>query len=70
MTCDDALLEFLSRDCKSDKHNECNNKWFGLGFKVLCRCDCHIRKKALEEAPNPATNAAEIIQSPGGRFLR
>jgi len=52
-----VIDSFLSRECKSSLHQDCHGKWYGLGFEVSCSCNCHLNKKALEVAPNPATNA-------------
>jgi hypothetical protein len=64
-----STLDFLNRDCKCNNHDNCVGAWRGLGFEIRCRCNCHLNKKALEVAPNPATNATEIIQSPKEKAL-
>ena len=35
------LLEFISKFCKIDNHNQCSGKWMGLGFTITCTCNCH-----------------------------
>ena len=35
------VLEFQSKYCKKKEHNNCSNKWIGLGFTVTCTCNCH-----------------------------
>lgn len=59
----ESTLDFLSKNCQQDKHQDCGFKWSGLGFEVVCRCLCHSSKKleAIEVTPNPATNAMETV---------
>ena len=37
-------IEFLSRDCKSKNHIDCQKIWAGIGIKVICNCSCHIHE--------------------------
>jgi hypothetical protein len=41
-------LDFLGKECKNNYHYLCDGQWKGLGFKVVCNCECH-RKSLLEE---------------------
>jgi hypothetical protein len=34
-------IDFQSKYCKQKEHNDCSNKWIGLGFTVTCICNCH-----------------------------
>ena len=34
-------IDFQSKYCKQKEHNNCSNKWIGLGFTVTCTCNCH-----------------------------
>jgi hypothetical protein len=43
----EKLLEFCSKDCKNDIHAQCHAIWNGLGFEVICNCNCH--KKNFEK---------------------
>lgn len=43
------LIDFKSKSCKQEQHNGCSNKWNGLGFEVICTCDCH-KKMMLDES--------------------
>lgn len=36
-----SLIEFLSKDCQTDNHNNCHGEWSGFGFKIICRCSCN-----------------------------
>jgi hypothetical protein len=47
----DALIEFLSRQCKTGEHQNCCGKWQGLGFEINCDCTCGHSKNywALEK---------------------
>lgn len=40
-----VILEFMSRECKQNLHNECSSKWEGLGFEIICTCKCSHNKK-------------------------
>lgn len=49
-----CIIEFQSKYCKQKEHNNCSNKWKGLGFEICCNCECH-RKMMLgrdESLPN------------------
>ena len=35
------VLEFRSKHCKINYHNQCSGKWIGLGFTITCTCNCH-----------------------------
>ena len=35
------ILEFQSNQCKKKEHNNCSKQWKGLGFTVICTCNCH-----------------------------
>jgi hypothetical protein len=43
------ILDFQSKYCKKKEHNNCSNRWKGLGFTVICTCTCHkeIDKKNI-----------------------
>jgi hypothetical protein len=38
-------LDFLARECKNDKHSQCDGRWYGLGYEICCSCDCHVRSE-------------------------
>jgi hypothetical protein len=62
-----AIIDFISRDCRSTIHQNCCGIWRGLGFEVLCDCKCHKRKEqqALAEVGGPASNATlSLTQEP------
>ena len=42
------ILEFCSKDCKKNIHIQCHKIWNGLGFDIICNCNCH-KKKMLDE---------------------
>jgi hypothetical protein len=54
-----AIINFISRDCKNAIHQNCCGIWRGLGFEVLCDCKCHKKKEqqALAEVGGPLSNA-------------
>jgi hypothetical protein len=56
-------LDFLSRDCKSNKHHECIGRWDGLGLEIYCYCSCHNNKKgeSIVEV-EVTTNTPRIMQ--------
>jgi hypothetical protein len=46
-----AIIEFVSRECKIGTHRNCRVKWQGLGFEVICRCQCgHKRNSRASES--------------------
>jgi hypothetical protein len=61
-----AIINFISRDCKNTIHQNCCGMWQGLGFEVLCDCKCHKKKEqqqALAEVGGPTSNAHTIVNS-------
>lgn len=42
-------LDFVSRDCRNGSHQYCYGKWEGMGFEIMCICNCghKIRSDAL-----------------------
>ena len=63
-----AIIEFISRDCRNTIHQNCCSIWRGLGFEVLCDCKCHKKKEqqqALAGVVGPETNATvSLTQEP------
>lgn len=57
-------LDFLSRYCKKEEHNECYGVWYGLGIEASCYCKCHgtegERSEASASVEWPLTNAKAI----------
>jgi hypothetical protein len=48
-------LDFISKECKNEKHSFCKYQWEGLGFQIICNCECHDKKIVLgkdEVLPN------------------
>jgi hypothetical protein len=42
---DSSILEFVSRECKTDEHTKCDGRWSGLGFEIVCTCKCgHLKE--------------------------
>jgi hypothetical protein len=60
---DNSLVEFCSKECRSNSHSDCARQWEGFGFIVICSCTCHIKKKklALHLVGGPAGNATGNI---------
>jgi hypothetical protein len=42
-------IDFLSRWCGTGEHSECAGAWQGLGFQVLCNCECHKEKRVVRQ---------------------
>jgi len=60
----DAVVEFISRECKIGQHEKCHGKWQGLGFEINCDCE-HCHKKScwtLEQVEEPFSNTNHTIQ--------
>jgi hypothetical protein len=55
------IIEFVSEECEQGRHNECVQKWSGLGLGLLfiCTCNCGhtLRKKMIEEYRRRQHNA-------------
>jgi hypothetical protein len=41
-----TALDFVSRDCRNETHNSCHGRWEGMGFEVICVCNCGHKLKA------------------------
>lgn len=57
-----TVLDFLSKQCKNNKHCECAGKWNGLGIEALCYCNCHKeqeeeKQQAIAWVLEPLANA-------------
>jgi hypothetical protein len=53
----DSVINFTSKDCKSNRHQNCPMRWDGLGFEFACSCICHYKKVGvLDEIPQSAAN--------------
>lgn len=53
------VLEFSSKHCKINYHNQCSGKWEGFGFTITCTCYCHneINKKNIVlDGPRKSSN--------------
>ena len=53
------VLEFSSKPCKIDYHNQCSGKWMGLGFTITCTCNCHkeiYKKNIVLDGPGKSSN--------------
>jgi hypothetical protein len=56
------ILQFVSKQCRSDKHRACHRSWEGFGFEIICDCKCHSNKnRILEQAEGPGTSI--VIES-------
>jgi hypothetical protein len=56
-----SIVEFRSKDCKNNNHQNCAGSWNGFGFEVYCSCDCHHKKEeALESVGGPVVNANSL----------
>ena len=53
------VLEFSSKHCKINYHNQCSGKWIGLGFTIICTCNCHKEineKNIVLDGPGKSSN--------------
>ena len=60
----DYIEGFVSRECRHESHIKCVGGWKGFGFKVLCKCTCHVKEKDASSD----LNGASVIQ-PFGHYL-
>ena len=54
-----CIIEFQSKYCKKKEHNNCKNRWKGLGFTVTCTCNCHKevdKKNIVLDGPGKSSN--------------
>jgi len=51
-------LDFFSKECKNNYHNQCSSQWQGLGFQVYCNCECHKNQMLgrVESLPNTSNS--------------
>jgi hypothetical protein len=58
-----SIVEFRSKDCKNNNHQNCASGWNGFGFEFYCSCYCHHKKEeALVSVGGPVTNALHDVQ--------
>ena len=58
-----SIVEFRSKDCKNNNHQNCAGSWNGFGFEVYCSCYCHYKKgEALESVGGPEANTIQDVQ--------
>jgi hypothetical protein len=69
MVTNTLVADFVSRDCKSNLHQNCHGKWKGLGFEVICKCQCHNKKEMTLELFG-VTNAIREIPSSSKEIQR
>jgi hypothetical protein len=59
-----SVVEFRSKDCKNNNHQNCAGSWNGFGFEFYCSCNCHHKKEeALESVGGPVASAIHEVQS-------
>jgi hypothetical protein len=66
---EEKLIEFCSKHCKNNVHSHCHEIWNGLGFEVICNCNCHKKVEMLDEN----SNLSNITNSPwvrGGKDVQ
>jgi hypothetical protein len=57
-----SALEFFSRNCKQELHQECYGGWTGLGIIATCNCRCHKKNgKELAVVESPETSTLTVI---------
>ena len=54
-------IDFRSKECKNNRHQNCASIWNGFGIEILCNCECHLNKKrvVLDETPQSAANTLQ-----------
>ena len=59
------VIDFISKQCKENIHEECSGRWVGLGFEIICSCECKHNKNGLvlDQVGEPRANTNESIQS-------
>jgi hypothetical protein len=50
-------IDFQSRDCKYNQHQNCTCRWYGFGFKFVCSCLWHNKKKGGVSSVEIAINS-------------
>lgn len=63
----DFVIEFQSIYCKKKEHNDCSNKWTGMGFIVTCTCNCHKEideKNKVWEGHSTSSNTENCLTLP------
>jgi hypothetical protein len=58
-----VILEFISRECKSGLHTHCSSHWEGLGYEIVCICNCDHKMKKGEasiKVSRPIYNASTL----------
>lgn len=46
-------IDFLSKHCKTNSHDDCHGKWKINDFVILCNCPCHVKMyQILENTEN------------------
>ncbi|MFL6424686.1 MAG: hypothetical protein ACJ71G_19725 [Nitrososphaeraceae archaeon] len=66
-------LDFLSRDCRKNYHNECSGIWHGLGLEVYCYCNCHSKEEKQQASTwveRPVANAFGSVKPTQEKNLR
>jgi hypothetical protein len=63
--CNPLEIEFVSRQCKTDEHSECDGQWSGFGFQIVCSCKCgHWKERpALEGIGGLHSNESQPASS-------
>jgi hypothetical protein len=52
-------IDFSSIECRNKNHISCKYQWEGLGFTVICTCNCHNKiyeKNIVLEGPGKSSN--------------
>lgn len=59
-----TVIDFISKQCRNDLHYECNGRWKGLGYEIICCCTCNHYKnrQALEQVEEPFSNTNHTVQ--------
>jgi hypothetical protein len=60
-----TVIEFISRQCKNKLHGTCDGKWQGLGFEIICSCECgHKRDVSAIPRISSALRTSDEIEQP------
>ena len=42
------VIDFLSKECRTEMHSMCSKIWTGLGLETVCNCKCHKKSPSTE----------------------
>jgi hypothetical protein len=55
------VIEIRSKYCRSNKHQDCDSRWNGFGFEIVCSCECHLSKKGVHDMDEVLRTEANAV---------